>query len=105
MIALFLRSLVNGIISLVEILISLRIILKLFGASTTAPFVRWVYETTAPLLEPFLGMFPSPNLTGGFVLEFSAIFGLLVYAFIGYALLEIVTILVPPSPVRDSSRR
>ena len=101
MIALFLRSLVNGIISLVELLISVRIILKLFGASTTAPFVQWVYETSAPLLEPFLGMFPSPNLTGGFVLEFSAIFALFVYAFIGYIVLEILAILVNPTVVRE----
>lgn len=102
MVALFLRSLVNGILSLVEILISIRIILKLFGASTTAPFVRWVYETSAPLLEPFIGMFPSPNLSGGFVLEFSAIFGLLVYAFVGYALLELLTILIPVRTVEET---
>lgn len=101
MVAVFLRSLVNGIITLVELLISVRIILKLFGASTTAPFVSWVYETTAPLLEPFIGMFPSPNLTGGFVLEFSAIFGLLVYAFIGYALLEILAVLIPKRVIKD----
>lgn len=102
MVALFLRSLVNGIISLVELLISLRIILKLFGASTSAPFVRWAYETSAPLLEPFIGMFPSPNLSGGFVLEFSAIFGLLVYAFVGYALLELLTILIPPKVIKET---
>lgn len=99
MTGLFLRSLVSGIMGLVELLISLRIVLKLFGASTAAPFVQWVYETTAPLLQPFLGMFPSPNLTGGFVIEFSAIFGLMVYAFIGYLLLEVLDILIPPKIV------
>jgi hypothetical protein len=101
MVAFFLRSLVNGIISLVELLISVRILLKLFGASTTAPFVRWVYETSAPLLEPFIGMFPSPNITGGLVLEFSAIFGLLVYAFMGYLLLEVINVLVPRTVVKE----
>lgn len=97
MIATVLRTLVNGIISMIELLLSLRIILKLFGASTTAPFVRWAYETTAPLLEPFAGMFPSPNLTGGFVIEFSAVFALLVYAFVGYILLEVLNVLVEPT--------
>lgn len=82
--------------SLVELIISLRIILKLFGASETAPFVQWVYETSGPLLEPFIGMFPSPNISGGFVIEFSALFGLMVYAFIGYILLEIVATLMRP---------
>lgn len=72
------------ILGIVEFLIGLRIILKLFGASTAAPFVVWVYNTTDPLLSPFEGMFPSPELEGQFVIEFSALFALLVYAFIGY---------------------
>lgn len=86
----FLRSLVNVVISLVELTISLRVVLKLFGASAQAPFVEWVYATSEPLLQPFIGMFPSPNVSGGFVIEFSAVFGLLVYAFFGYLLLDVL---------------
>lgn len=66
-------------------------LLKLFGARQTAPFVVWVYETTSPLLAPFAGMFPSPRLEGGFVIEFSALFGLIVYAFAGYLLHELLS--------------
>lgn len=85
-----LAGLVHFVIGLVELLISLRIILKLFGASTTAPFVSWVYETSYPLIAPFAGMFPAPQLSGLFVLEFSAIFALVVYMFAGYFLTEAV---------------
>jgi len=46
--------------------------------------VRWLYETTQPLLEPFAGIFPSPSISGGFVIEFTAIFAIMIYAFIGY---------------------
>ena len=83
-------SLVNFIVGLVELLLGLRIALKLFGASVVAPFVQWVYETTTPLLAPFAGMFPSPTLTDGFIIEFSALFALMVYAFIGYLLVDVL---------------
>lgn len=77
-------TITNIVIGIVEFLIGLRIILKLLGANPNTPFVDWVYETSAPLLSPFEGMFPSPQLEGGFVLEISALFALVVYAFIGY---------------------
>jgi uncharacterized protein YggT (Ycf19 family) len=98
-------SLVNLITSLVEFLLSLRIILKLFSASTVAPFVRWVYETTSPLLTPFQGMFPSPELSGGFELEFSAIFALMVYAFVGYLIVEALDTLRYQAERRTTKRR
>jgi uncharacterized protein YggT (Ycf19 family) len=80
---LFLTALV---LSFVEIMIGLRIILKLFGANTGAPFVTWVYETTRPLLAPFAGIFPEPTINGFFVIEFSAIFALVVYALVAYVI-------------------
>src|SRR3989338_9471070 len=86
--------LINIVTNLVEGLLGLRIILKLFGASTVAPFVRWIYETTQPLLAPFIGMFPSPKLSEGFVIEFSALFALIVYAFIGFLATELLDTLI-----------
>lgn len=86
-------ALTNFITNLVVGLIGLRIILKFFGASQSAAFVNWVYETSEPLLAPFIGMFPAPLLEGGFILEFSAIFAILVYSFLGYILIELVEIL------------
>lgn len=87
-----LLALFSGIlVSFVEGVIVLRIILKLMGASTVAPFVRWVYETSKPLLYPFEGMFPSSQVGGiPFTIEFSALFALFVYVFIGYLVQEIL---------------
>ncbi len=85
-----LLSLLNLIVSIVSTFLSLRLILKLFGASEVAPFVRWVYETTRPLIYPFQNMFPSPELTGGFVIEFSVLFALLAYMFLGYLFEEAI---------------
>ena len=82
--------LIDFVFGLIEFLIAIRILLKLFAANPGTPFVQWVYNTSQPLLTPFLGMFPSPSLTEGIVVEFSAIVGLLVYAFIAYLLDEIL---------------
>lgn len=81
--------LTNLVIGIVESIIALRILLKLLGASTIAPFVRWVYQTSQPLLSPFEGMFPSSRLPGGpFTLEFSALFALIIYGLVGYLISE-----------------
>lgn len=60
--------------------------MKLFGASTQAEFVNWIYTNSDPLLEPFEGMFPSPEIASQFQLEISALFALAVYALIAYVL-------------------
>lgn len=83
----------DAILGFVSLFLALRIILKLFGANTAAPFVNWVYETSEPLISPFRGMFPHPVLTGGFVIEFSTLFALLVYVLIGYAIGELLDFL------------
>ncbi len=53
--------------------------LKLTGAGASAPFVLWVYNTTYPLISPFVGVFPSPQVDM-FIIEFSSIFALVVYS-------------------------
>lgn len=84
----FISTLTSIIMSLVEAIISLRIVLKLFGANANAPFVMWIYETSRPLLTPFEGMFPTPRITEGLVIEISSLFALIVYAFAGYLIEE-----------------
>ena len=83
-------AMLNLLIAFAEAAIGLRVLLKLMGASTAAPFVRWVYDTSAPLLAPFQGMFPSPVLSGPFVIEFSAVFALFSYMFLGYVLQALI---------------
>ncbi len=100
-----LPALVQVVASLVELVLGLRIVLKLFDANPSTPFVNWVYQTTQPLLTPFEGMFPSPTLTGGFVIEFSTVFALMAYAFIGYLLVEIIDLLEVNTTRRTVSKK
>lgn len=72
------------------LVLALRVLLRFFNAGQ-APFVRWVYETSEPLINPFRGMFPNPVLTSGNVLEINTLIALLVYAFIGYLIGELLS--------------
>lgn len=85
-------TITNVILGFVEGIIGLRILLKLMGANLV-PFVRWIYDTSTPLLYPFEGMLPTtslPQSNGRYVVEFSALFALMIYALIGYLIQELL---------------
>lgn len=88
----FLAKLVEYFIFLVEGFLLLRFTLKLFGASTEAGFVRWIYEMTDPLLAPFRGIFPSPVTEFGSVLEFSTLFAVVIYALLGWIIIDLIAL-------------
>ena len=81
---------VNIVVSIVEVFLGLRLILKLFGASADAEFVRWMYDNTAELVAPFRGMFETAAIEQQYVLEFSTLFAMIIYGLAGYFLYEIV---------------
>ncbi len=85
-----LKDLTSFVFGLIDILLIFRFLLKLLAADPAAPFVGWIYETTRPLLNPFLLAFPTPRVTGGFVLEFTTLFAIFIYTFIGYLLQELL---------------
>lgn len=86
----FAPLLIDFIFGLIQLILALKILLELLGANPVTPFVSWVYEICRTLQYPFQGIFPSPVLRGGFLLDMSAIVSLLVYAFIGYLVSELV---------------
>jgi hypothetical protein len=89
----FLREFVYFVVALIELLLTFRFILKLLGASAQAEFVAWIYETTLPLLQPFTLAFPTPTVRGGFILEFTTLFAIFAYAFIGYLIQELLVMI------------
>jgi len=97
------RAFTDIVLGLVSVFVGLRFILKLFGANTGAPFVQWVYNTSAPLLTPFEGMFPAPEVTSGFVIEFSALFALIIYMLLAYLIQVTVEELSSSVKPRESS--
>jgi len=97
--------LVNFVFSVIGFLLGLRILLRFFGANPNTPFVRWIYESSDSLLAPFAGIFPVTRIDGGFIIDFPAIFGVIIYAFIGYLIMEVVEIIAVRSEERIVRRK
>jgi uncharacterized protein YggT (Ycf19 family) len=80
---LFLTWLIRLIIGLAEVILALRIVLRLFAANPTASFVHWIYTTSGTLLQPFRGIFQPGVIDKSYVLDFTALFALIVYGLLG----------------------
>ena len=85
---------------ILEIMIALRIVLKLIGANPDSPIVALIYGFTSLFLFPFTGLIGSPT-TGNLVLELSSMFALLIYGLIAWGMAKIVWLIFyrPRGPV------
>jgi uncharacterized protein YggT (Ycf19 family) len=93
-------TLVNIVFGVIEFLLLLRFIFKFFVVNTGTPFVAWIYSTSASLVSPFAKILPDLKL-GGFVVDFATLVAILVYAFIGYLILQVFSY-VSPRHYRDN---
>jgi len=85
---------------LLEVLIGLRVFLKLIAANPGNLFAQFVYALSEPFLIPFFGLTWTPAV-GGFVLEIASIIAMIVYALIAWAIVRVITLVFP----RSTSRR
>jgi uncharacterized protein YggT (Ycf19 family) len=85
-----LKELARFVFGLIDVLLIFRFVLKLLAANPEAGFVAWIYDTTRPLLNPFLLAFPTPKARGGFTLEFTTLFAIFAYTFLGYLIQELL---------------
>jgi uncharacterized protein YggT (Ycf19 family) len=70
---------------IIEGLILLRFVLKALGANPNAGFAEFIYQITAPLVAPFVGLFSNPTY-GAAVIELQSIIALVVYALVAWVL-------------------
>jgi uncharacterized protein YggT (Ycf19 family) len=84
-------KLVSILLTVIQIIITLYILLKFFGANET-PFVVFLNGLSAPLLNPFRNIFDSVVFSGH-ILDLSAVFALIVYSVVGFGLQKILSIL------------
>lgn len=75
----FFKMIINIIAGAVELILGVRILLKLFAANPNAAFTEWIYNLSEPLIKPFIAIFPSPVFGGQYVLDIPAIFALFIY--------------------------
>lgn len=88
-----LATLLNIIFGAVVFLLGLRIVLRLFGANPSTPFVSWTYSVSESLLTPFRGIFPTTQLVPGSVFDIPAFVALLVYGIAFYLVASIVNMI------------
>lgn len=84
MILRFISKLIDVLALLASSLLVVRFLFRLFNASSVAPFVKWVYEFTTSLLEPFQGIFPTPSVVEGSFIDIPALIAAGVYFGAGY---------------------
>ena len=72
------------LLGILEVLIALRIGLKLIGANPESLIVAGIYGFTGLFLFPFTSLIGSPA-AGNMVLELSSMFAMLIYALVGWA--------------------
>src|SRR6266851_7926860 len=83
------------IVGFVDVLIAIRFVLKLFGANP-APFVRFMYDVTWPLVAPFHGIFNTVQESRS-VLEPESLVAIAIYALIGWGIVSLIRLLTGSS--------
>ncbi|HEU5140637.1 MAG TPA: YggT family protein [Bacillales bacterium] len=86
----FFAKWISIIVEIIEAIIGIHILLKLFGANSGVPFVNWMYHLSAPLLAPFKGIFENMVFNEEYVLDLSAVFALVVYGIVGYLIMMLL---------------
>jgi hypothetical protein len=87
---------------IVEVLIGLRVLLKLIGANSANDFAGFIYNSAGVFLTPFFGLVGSPS-SGGIVLEIPSVIAMLVYAALGWLIVSVMLPLFDRPTTRSTS--
>jgi uncharacterized protein YggT (Ycf19 family) len=88
--------------SLVTILIAIRFVLKLLGASLQSGFVAFMYGLTDALVAPFRAIFPATSGAGS-TFDVAALVAIVIYALAGWGLVALVKLITAPRGARSVS--
>lgn len=87
------------IFGVLEALIGIRFLLRLFGANPQAPFTAFLYDITDPFVAPFVGVFNAPQFEGN-VFEPHSLLAIAVYALLAWLLVRVLWLTMSdPGPV------
>lgn len=86
-------SIIAYIANSIEGILAIRLLLRLLGANTATPFVRFMNTISAPLVSPFRGIFANTQVNGS-TIEWYTVIAMVAYAVIAYALIRLIQTLV-----------
>lgn len=85
------EQIVYFVFGVIEVLIILRVILRLLAANPDAAFTSLIYTLSGPFIAPFEGVFPTPRSSGS-VLELSSLLAVIVYALLAYLIARMIEV-------------
>lgn len=94
-------AILHLLFDLLQLLLALRFILRLFGAGTGATFTRLVYGLSAPFTAPFAGIFPTTSAQG-LTVEWSTLVAMIAYALLAAIVFQLLTASFPSRTVRHA---
>ncbi len=79
------------VVSLLDVFLALRFVLKLMGADSGAGFTSFIYALTWPFTAPFLAVFQATTVQGS-IFEWTTLLAMLVYWMIAIAIVKLFLI-------------
>jgi len=98
-----LARLVMWVFGAIEILIAIRFVFKLFGASTESAFVQFIYTASGYFMAPFEAIFETQKVEGS-TFELSALVAIAIYALIAWGIVALIHAVTPREQSRTVER-
>ena len=83
------------IVGIVDVLLVLRLVFFLFGARAVG-FADLLYTITNPLVAPFRGIFPAPQVEGAYF-DTASLVAIVVYALLGWIVSRLIDLATRPA--------
>ena len=83
------------VFGVIEVLIAIRFVFELLGASLKAGFVQAIFAVSSIFMTPFVAIFPSPHVATGSIVEWSALLAIAVYALIAWGIVALIRAVNP----------
>jgi uncharacterized protein YggT (Ycf19 family) len=76
--------------TLIETLLTVRILLSIFASNSSHTFIEWVYTTSDIFISPFKDIFPSVLVIDNIEISVTPVIALVFYAIIAFVLSELI---------------
>lgn len=90
------KQVIYFLFGLITVLLIIRFVLLLLGASEASGFVQLMYTLTQPLVAPFFGIFGEPSF-GNSVIEWASLVAIIIYTLVAYGIARLVTLIYAPT--------
>lgn len=82
------------LVGLLEVLLGLRFLLRMFGANPDNSFAQFIYTLSDPFIAPFSTLFISPTASDGAnIFDVNVLIAMIVYAILGWIAVSLVRLI------------